>query len=109
MTTKQELESRASVASKDYADWLKDATENPSRAMRWADEAFRNAAKIAVFGQALLTLDHHGDAALERVAQNQLRNKAREPMFSTQITANLYAQHELSAWAAVVDIVAGRV
>ena len=109
MTIKQELESRASVASKDYAEWLKDAAENPSRAMRWADEAFRNAAKIAVFGQALLTLENHGDAALERVAHHQLRQKARDPMFSTQITANLYAQNELAAWATVADIVEGRI
>ena len=109
MTTKQELESRASVAKEEYAEWLKDATENPGRAMRWADEAFRNAAKIAVFGQALQILEARGDAALDGVAQHQLRQKAREPMHSSQITANLYAQNELAAWATVADIVAGRV
>jgi hypothetical protein len=49
--------------------------------MRWADEAFRNAAKIAVFGQAMLTLENHGDAALERVAQHQLRQSRKAPVY----------------------------
>jgi hypothetical protein len=82
-------------------------TTNPYEAMRWrSDEAFKSAARLQVFTQAL-ALAQAPEFDADELCKNitaRIVSDARSSSRSTSDASNITARQELSAWAEVAEL-----
>jgi hypothetical protein len=85
--------------------WAAKFAQNPAYAMKWAGEAFEDAAKHAVATEVLCAIEQQGVAIdlVRRHAENQALKGARYPERSTSPSANEAARCETAAWAEMLE------
>lgn len=80
-------------------------TEDPLRALEWAQDAFDWAARYRVASLAERALDAHGSLRkLHQTAISRTIRGARHPERSTSATGRLAAEAETVAWAELVEL-----
>lgn len=88
----------------DFTNWKERLDADPLYALEWGDAAFATAARIKVLRRAVGLLARVGqdDMTFDTVVeshQGKLLELGKFPVQSSSATANLLAQHELSATA----------
>ena len=110
--TAQALESFTSMADVAQAQCDKFAHEfakNPSYALRWGNDVFKNAARLKIAQQMVyMFTEREGDTVLtleqaRKILMESVMNKARWPAQSTSPTSNLMEQFEAAALAEALD------
>jgi hypothetical protein len=105
------LEERQRTAQSSISKLIQRLQEDPLNALSWSDDAFKDAARVKVYGQVLFSLraflndEKQGvsPADVAKWGQEEVLRRAKYPKMSTSVPSNLAETYETAAWAELLE------